>query len=97
MSSTENINDRDTLGWTKLHNAAANGDVIEVQRLVVVGVDVKAPTSTGKTSLHIASHNGHFGVVRVLLDNSADVNAQDDYGYFDSFLSVLFLFLYSFE
>lgn len=36
--------------------------------------------SSGKTALQVASHQGHFAVVKLLLQNSAQVNASDKDG-----------------
>jgi len=37
--------------------------------------DVNASAETGSTPLHIDSHSGHTGVVKLLLDHKADMNA----------------------
>lgn len=34
----------------------------------------------GRTALHLAAENGHEMVVRLLLENGADVNATEDNG-----------------
>ena len=36
--------------------------------------------NTSKTALHLSALNGHGDVVRLLLDNDADVAAADDAG-----------------
>ena len=42
-----------------LHQAAANGDVAEMRRLVATGVDVNEQGVGGPTALHAAASNGH--------------------------------------
>jgi len=55
-------------------------DVEELQRLVLLGVDVNAPNSDGSTALHVAAAVGSKGVVQYLADHRADINAVDSLG-----------------
>ena len=52
----------------------------ELQRLVLLGVDVNAPNSDGSTALHVAASLGSRGVVQYLTENRADINAVDSLG-----------------
>ena len=52
----------------------------ELQRLVLLGVDVNAPNLDGSTALHVAATLGSRGVVQYLTENRADINAVDSLG-----------------
>jgi ankyrin repeat protein len=43
----------------QLHDAAKNGDVAEVRRLVASGVKVDERDADGWTALHLAAQQGH--------------------------------------
>jgi len=51
-----------------LHDAAANGDVAEMRRLVAAGVDVDELDEHGETALLWATDNGHVEAIRVLVE-----------------------------
>ncbi|CAH1377299.1 unnamed protein product [Tenebrio molitor] len=58
--------------------AAKSGENMIVKYLVTErGVDVNFQSS-GITSLHLASRNGHFDVVEFLVKKGAEVNKQED-------------------
>jgi len=63
-----------------LCSAVVKNDVEELQRLVLLGVDVNAPNSDGSTALHVAAAVGSRGVVQYLADHRADINAVDSLG-----------------
>ena len=44
--------------------------------LVERGADVSAQKKDGSTALHLASHNGHVDLARVLVERCANVSAQ---------------------
>ncbi|XP_030843240.1 ankyrin-1-like [Strongylocentrotus purpuratus] len=68
-----------------LFSAAAKGDVLKIQSLIVSedkskgsgGVDVNCSDASGKTPLHIASENGHLQTVEWLTHHGAKVNVID--------------------
>ena len=73
-------------GFTPLHRAAKYGNVEEVHRLLAAGADPNVVSATTATdALHDAATRHHLDVVRLLLENGANVNAQDKMG-FASFL-----------
>jgi len=63
----------------KLHSAAQEGDLAEVNRLVEEGYDVNAfDDDLPLTPLHYAVREGHLEVAGYLLSVGADVNAHDE-------------------
>jgi len=71
------------LAMAPIHEAAGQGDLDEVMRLIKKDPGVAA--STDKTSrrwsaLHFASHYGHVEVTCYLLDQGADINAGGNLG-----------------
>ena len=64
---------------TELVEAAKDGDLREVERLIEIGADVNLKDEFYMTALIWAAENGHLEIAEILLDNGADVNAQNDY------------------
>ena len=60
-----------------IHNAAGDGDIDGVQRLLDCGTDVNAVCDIGGTPLHWSSFFGHKNMVEMLIRNEAEVNAVD--------------------
>src|SRR5690606_32424681 len=65
---------------TPLHEAAKQGDLASVERLLTEGVDPDAPDEYGMTALHWAARNGHMGTTGVLLDTHTDATLTDTAG-----------------
>ncbi len=67
-------------GWTTwMSSAASTGQLSLLELLVAAGADVNAPESVGVASspegvIHTAAAEGHFEVVRWLLDHGAAIN-----------------------
>ncbi|MCJ1264014.1 hypothetical protein MMC22_003885 [Lobaria immixta] len=72
----------DSWGFRPFYWACQNGDIYVVQRLVKAGADINARRRDGNiTALGIAASKAHNEVVRYLLEQSAEVDVQDqDYG-----------------
>jgi len=64
----------------ELLKAAREGDVEKVKDLLARGADPNA-IKLGTTPLHIAAGHGHFDIVKILVENGANVNAKDLMGF----------------
>ena len=62
---------------TDIGRAAALGRVAEVESLVDSGADINAANASGQTPLHLAAANGDTGMVRVLLEDGAELDVPD--------------------
>jgi hypothetical protein len=60
-----------------LHNAAADGDVVNIRRLVAEGADVNLPCDGEARPLHAAAQEGQVDAVRVLVDAEVDASADN--------------------
>jgi ankyrin repeat protein len=72
--------EHDEFGRSAIHYAAANGDVVEVARLLARGADPGEPDAAEFTPLHFAAQEQHPEVVALLLEAGADVQARDRWG-----------------
>ena len=73
MSEIEEIFEKDNM-----HFAAQDGDMLKVKELIEAGYPVNQFDEIGKTPLHYAAINEHMEVIRLLLDEGADVNAHKE-------------------
>ncbi|NIQ41119.1 MAG: hypothetical protein GTN85_03450, partial [Pseudomonas stutzeri] len=60
-----------------LHDAAGDGDVAAVKRLLALGHAINARDENEATPLHWAAYGGHAEVVRLLIARGADVYANE--------------------
>ncbi|MEN6355480.1 MAG: ankyrin repeat domain-containing protein [Armatimonadota bacterium] len=61
----------------EIHTASATGDIATVEKLIKAQPDlVNLKDDDGATPLHHAAAKGQLAVVKLLIDNKADVNAQ---------------------
>ena len=58
------------------HIPAGKGDLEKVKTEVEGGRDIDSMDAAGQTALMYAAENGQMDVVRYLISNGADVNAQ---------------------
>jgi ankyrin repeat protein len=70
----------DSNGWTPLHHAAYNGDVLSVTALRDNRAEINAISNQFRTPLHMAANNNHVEIVRILLEAGADIEAKDEHG-----------------
>ena len=63
----------------ELFDAARDGDLATVKRLIDEGLDVDTKTKYGATALAYAVDKGHIEIVRFLIDKGADVNSTDTF------------------
>ena len=52
----------------------------DLERLLSLGATIESRDYDGRTALHLACAECHIAVVRLLLENGADANAQDCFG-----------------
>lgn len=60
----------------KLHIPASKGDLKAVQKAIEKGMKIDRKDIAGQTALMYASEGGHFEVVKYLVEQGADVNAE---------------------
>ncbi len=63
-----------------IHDAARNGDLDQVQRLVVQGADVNAKAVRDETPLMLTALAGNGEIVNYLLQRGAEINARNSSG-----------------
>ncbi|MCC6888984.1 MAG: ankyrin repeat domain-containing protein [Hyphomicrobiales bacterium] len=69
--------DRDLRIYAGLHAAAAQGDVAEIERLIVAGERPDIQDANSRTPLHVAVFRKQHAAVRTLLRLGANPNALD--------------------
>ena len=62
----------------RLHRAAADGDINEMQRLVEEGYTLEVFDDLGKAPLHYAVEGQHYKAVEWLIAAGAKVNSNDE-------------------
>lgn len=75
------VDAEDSWGYTIFHSGACMENYTKVAAfLIEKGANVNTRNITGITPLHTAAGRGHVEMVKLLLNNKADINARDDYG-----------------
>ncbi|XP_050305118.1 putative ankyrin repeat protein RF_0381 [Anthonomus grandis grandis] len=74
------INSFDPKGYTLLHYAAEYGNLETVEKLLALKAFPDILNSKRQTPLHLACLNNHTGIVKLLLQHNANVNAKDAIG-----------------
>ncbi len=73
---------RNNRGMTPLHAAAFSGSLDTVSLLLEAGADINDNTNFFKISpLHAAAEENHVAVLKQLVKNGANVEAQEKHGY----------------
>jgi ankyrin repeat protein len=73
--------DRDLRIYAGLHDAAARGDVAEIEKLIAEGEKPDIQDSNSRTPLHVAVFRRHHATARALIRLGADPNALDAQSY----------------
>ena len=63
-----------------LRNAATEGNLKKVQRLIEEGTDINAKNKTDNTALSLAAWAGHTDIAKLLIEKEADINVMNTYG-----------------
>jgi ankyrin repeat protein len=69
--------DRDLKVYAGLHAAAAEGNVAEIEKLIMEGESPNIQDSNSRTPLIVATFRKHYDAVRALLRLGANPNARD--------------------
>ena len=64
-----------------LHEAARDGDIEQVKRLIAQGTNINVLDNRNCTPIYYAALRGHKDIVEIFLANGADVNERDRFGY----------------
>ena len=84
IEETKTEETSEALESADIFEAAKNGDLKSMQKFIADGVDVNIETKNGDmmgtTPLMVASWEGHIEIVKLLIENGADVNASRPYG-----------------
>ena len=74
MHSKDSINNLDEEGFSLLHLNAKDGNAEIVQKLIEDGADIEIKDRKhGSTPLLWACQNGHTNIVKILLQNGANI------------------------
>ncbi|KAF5662745.1 ankyrin repeat domain-containing protein [Fusarium heterosporum] len=76
-----NLEDRDNLGMTRLHQAVQAGDLRLVETLIQSAMSVSSRDENGQTPLHYAMGKDFIECMRVLVKHGADLHTLDDAGF----------------
>jgi len=73
---------RNSVGWTALHSAAAEGHIGCVKLLTEKDpTTINEITNDGDTALYLAAQNGHFEIVIFLIKSEANLFITESYGW----------------
>lgn len=73
--------DRELRIYAGLHDAAARGDVAEIEKLIAEGEKPDIQDGNSRTPLHVAVFRHHHAAARALIRLGADANALDAQSY----------------
>jgi ankyrin repeat protein len=68
-------------GWTPLHYAAHEGNLVILDLLLGAGANINALTPSKADALMLAAHNGHLDMVKRLLQTSIALDRKNDRGH----------------
>jgi ankyrin repeat protein len=67
-------------GWSNLHKATIDGDLMLVRRLIRAGADVNERDSMGRTALHYAASDGNLEIMRFMIRAGVDESIRGQAG-----------------
>lgn len=73
-----NYDPKDSFEAERLHRAAADGDIKEMQRLIEPGYALELFDDLGRAPLHYAVEGQHYNAVEWLIEAGANVNSNDE-------------------
>ena len=73
-----NVNAKEGVGWTPLHNAAWHRQRGAAALLIQNSANIDPKSTVNETPLHVAANRNAEGVAALLLANGADVHAKSD-------------------
>ena len=73
-----NVNAKEGVGWTPLHNAAWHRQRGAASLLIQNSANIDPKSAVNETPLHVAANRNAEGVAALLLANGADVHAKSD-------------------
>lgn len=76
-----NLEDKDNLGMTKIHQAVQAGDLALVVSLIESGMDIDTKDENGQTTLHYAAERGWIECIDVLAKQGASFHIIDNRGF----------------
>jgi uncharacterized protein len=77
----EDVNAKDSGGWTALLLATTKNDVAMVRALLESGASADLPNELGETALHSAASNGYTAIIQTLLSAGATIDFHDAKGF----------------
>ncbi len=72
-----NLNEKDIFGWNLLLYACSFGKLEIINHLINLGADINSINSNLDTPLILAAKNGHFFIVKLLVDKKAKIDLQN--------------------
>ena len=63
-----------------IHSAVGYQNLDDVKSFIAKGVDINADDGYGNTPLILAAQNGNYAIAKYLIDNGADIDAQNNDG-----------------
>lgn len=66
--------------WSLMHDAAFNGRILSLRRLISQGLNVNLNTLDCVSPLHAACTQGHAACAKLLMENGANIDSQTVHG-----------------
>ena len=66
--------------YNQFYNACKNGNIIELQNVLPQISDINKPNEKGWNAIILAAFNHHLEIIKLLLQNGADINSTNTNG-----------------